>query len=103
MLPVVQACTKLESLEMDNTRIGDLVLTEVAAMVRRRSPRTTIQGVYQAGDPRFKPAAGLQVVAYDCQNVTWTGVREVLSRNADVTITTHTTQLLPRLLLSPQR
>lgn len=95
MIPVVQACTNLRSLEMDNTRIGDLVLAEAAAMVRKRSPRLTVQGVYQPGSAQFLPASGLRLVAYDCQNVTWTGVREVLSRNADVTITTHTTQLPP--------
>jgi len=95
MIPVIQAGTNLRSLEMDNTRIGDLVLAEAAAMVRKRSPRRTVQGVYQPGGSNFQPAIGLRLVAYDCQNVTWTGVREILSRNADVLITTHTTQLPP--------
>lgn len=95
MLPVLKACTNLRSLEMDNTRVGDLVLVEAAAMVRQRSPRTTIKGAVQPGKPLPKPTVGLRLVAYDCQNVTWTGVREILSRNADVSITTHTTQLPP--------
>ncbi|KAL6703827.1 hypothetical protein ACN47E_009046 [Coniothyrium glycines] len=32
-----------------------------------------------------RPHIGLRIVAYDCANVTWTGVREVLSRNAEIT------------------
>ncbi|KAF2158897.1 hypothetical protein M409DRAFT_30603 [Zasmidium cellare ATCC 36951] len=95
MLSVLKTCTNLRSLEMDNTRVGDLVLVEAASMVRQRTARTTIQGAVQPGKPMFKPAIGLRLVAYDCQNVTWTGIREVLSRNADVHITTHTTQLPP--------
>lgn len=93
MLPVLKSCTNLRSLEMDNTRIGDLVLAEAASMVRARAGRTTLQGAVQPGRSSYKPAVGLRLVAYDCQNVTWTGVREILSRNADVSITTHTTQL----------
>ena len=77
MLAVLKTCTGLQSLDMDNTRISDLVLAEAAAMVRRRSPRTT--------DPRARPTVSLRIIAYDCQNVTWTGVREILSRNAEVT------------------
>lgn len=88
MLPVLKACTNLRSLEMDNTRVGDLVLAEAATMVRARAGRTTIQGPFQSGKGSYKPAVGLRLVAYDCQNVTWTGVREILSRNADVSILT---------------
>lgn len=95
MLPVVKSCTSLRSLEMDNTRIGDLVLAEAAVMVRQRAPRMKVQGAITAGNALFKPAVGLKLVAYDCQHVTWTGVREILSRNAEVSITTHTTQLPP--------
>ncbi|KAF2214601.1 hypothetical protein CERZMDRAFT_65846 [Cercospora zeae-maydis SCOH1-5] len=91
MLPVIKACTSLRSVEMDNTRIGDLVLAEAASMVRQRSGRTTIHGI---AAPAFKPAVGLRLVAYDCQNVTWTGVREILSRNADVSVTSQP-QTLP--------
>ncbi|KAK5727066.1 hypothetical protein LTR15_002958 [Elasticomyces elasticus] len=88
MLPVLKTCTALRSLEMDNTRISDLVLTEAAAMLRGRAPRTVLQ---DRSD--FIPTVGLRLVAYDCQNVTWTGVREVLSRNAEVFVTTHATEL----------
>jgi F-box/leucine-rich repeat protein 2/20 len=79
MLPVLKACVRLVSLEMDNTRISDLVLTEAAASVRNRN---------RAGrglTASERPEVGLKIVAYDCANVTWTGVREVLSRNAEIT------------------
>lgn len=76
MLPVIRACTSLNSVDMDNTRISDLVLTEAAAMVRSRSSRTTCA--------HSRPRIGLRMVVFDCQNVTWTGIREVLSRNSEV-------------------
>ncbi|KAK4137308.1 RNI-like protein [Trichocladium antarcticum] len=62
LLPVFRACTSLRTVYMDNTRISDLVLAEAAAMVRQRR---------------------LTLVVYDCSHVTWTGVREVLNRNAE--------------------
>ena len=77
MLPVIKKCPKLTSLYMDNTKISDLVLTEVAAQVRQRNRRAVV------GNPSGKPRVGMRMVAYDCQNVNWTGVREVLSRNAE--------------------
>ncbi|KAL2128730.1 hypothetical protein VTI74DRAFT_8720 [Chaetomium olivicolor] len=73
MLPVMRACTALRSAYMDNTRVSDLVLAEAAAMVRERA----------TASPRL-PAVGLELVVYDCPNITWTGVREVLSRNTEV-------------------
>ena len=76
MLQVVKNCPKLRSIEMDNTRISDLVLTEAAAQIRQRN-RTAI-----TGNASGKPHIGLRMVVYDCQNVNWTGVREVLSQNA---------------------
>lgn len=77
VLPVVRACVRLRSIDLDNTRISDLVLAEAAAMVRTRAFRTTMPG-------RPRPRVGLSMVVYDCQNVTWTGIREVLSRNAEI-------------------
>ncbi|KAA8568408.1 hypothetical protein EYC84_007442 [Monilinia fructicola] len=77
MLPIVRACTGLQSIDMDNTRISDLVLAEAATMVRMRSSRTE--------NLQSRPRAGLRMVVYDCSNVTWTGIREVLSRNSEVT------------------
>ncbi|CZS93047.1 related to F-box protein Fbl2 [Rhynchosporium graminicola] len=76
MVPVIQACTNLRSVDMDNTKIGDLVLAEAASMVRARSARTT--------SARARPSISLQLVVFDCSNVTWTGIREVLSRNSEV-------------------
>jgi F-box and leucine-rich repeat protein 2/20 len=80
MLPVLKACTKLSSLDMDNTRVSDLCLTEAAASIRARN-RLAGRGL----SANERPTVGLKLVAYDCANVTWTGVREVLSRNAEVT------------------
>lgn len=79
MLPVLKACNRLSSLEMDNTRISDLVLTEAASSMRIRN--RSGRGL-RASE---RPEVGLRIVAYDCANVTWTGVREVLSRNAEIT------------------
>ena len=76
MLQVIKSCYKLKSVIMDNTRVSDLVLTEAAAQIRVRDraiPRTA---------PGL-PKATLHLVVYDCQNVTWTGVREILSRNTE--------------------
>lgn len=75
MLPVIRECKSLKRVDMDNTRISDLVLAEAAAMIRQRSLRTM-----EASRPRIS----LHMVIYDCQNVTWTGIREVLSRNAEI-------------------
>jgi F-box/leucine-rich repeat protein 2/20 len=80
MLPVLKSCTKLSSLDMDNTQISDLVLTEAAAMVRMRS-RLAGSGLTASE----RPTVGLRLVAYDCSHVTWTGVREILSRNTETT------------------
>lgn len=76
MLDVIHNCTSLQSVHMDNTRVSDLVLNEAAIMVRERSRRTT--------DRKNRPYIGLSMVVYDCQHVTWMGVREVLSRNAEI-------------------
>ncbi len=73
MLAVLKSCVRLRSVVMDNTRVSDLALAEAAAQLRARD-RTV------SASP---PTVGLRLVVYDCQNVTWTGVREVLSRNTD--------------------
>ncbi len=76
MLPVMKKCVSLRSIDLDNTRIGDLVLAEAAAMVRSRAPRTSARS--------SRPHVGLHMVVYDCSMVTWTGVREILSWNAEI-------------------
>ncbi|OAA58572.1 f-box domain containing protein [Niveomyces insectorum RCEF 264] len=83
VLPAVRACKNLRSVDMDNTRISDLVLAEAAAMVRTRAARTRDRGT--------RPYVGLSMAVYDCPNVTWTGVREVLSRNAEILMPRSTT------------
>lgn len=83
MLPVLKACTQLSSLEMDNTRISDLVLAEAAAGLRNRNRTARGLSAFE------RPTVGLRVEVYDCANVTWTGVREVLSRNAEITRPSH--------------
>ena len=81
MLAVVKSCSSLTSLELDNTRVSDLVLVEAAAQVRARPPVEGLAISPVTGNNI--PNVGLSMVVYDCQNVTWTGIREVLSRNAE--------------------
>ncbi|KAI9646213.1 hypothetical protein NHQ30_005653 [Ciborinia camelliae] len=76
MLPVIRSCSGLQSIDMDNTRISDLILAEAATMVRLRSSYTK--------NRRSCPRTGLRMVVFDCSNVTWTGIREVLSRNSEI-------------------
>lgn len=76
MLPVMQKGVRLQSVDLDNTRVSDLVLAEAAFMVLKRSTRSLKAGV--------RPKFTLQMAVYDCQNVTWTGIREVLFRNTEI-------------------
>jgi F-box and leucine-rich repeat protein 2/20 len=75
VLPVLKACQNLTSLCLDNTRVSDLVLMEAAEQVRKRGSTT---------NGRDRPKKGLSLVAFDCQNVTWAGVREIMSQNTRV-------------------
>ncbi|KAJ5232251.1 hypothetical protein N7468_005207 [Penicillium chermesinum] len=70
MLQVMKNCPKLRSVEMDNTRVSDLTLMEASFRVRKR------------GYGEKHPQVGLRLVIFDCANVTWAGVKEVLSSNA---------------------
>ena len=72
MLQIVKSCPKLSSVEMDNTRVSDLTLMEASLRVRRR------------GHSDQLPQVGLRLVVFDCANVTWAGIKEVLSGNAMV-------------------
>ncbi|KAK7422881.1 hypothetical protein QQZ08_009330 [Neonectria magnoliae] len=76
VLPVMQKCVALRSIDLDNTRISDLVLAEAASMVNKRSKRSLKADKC--------PELTLQMDVYDCQNVTWAGIREVLFRNTQV-------------------
>ncbi|KAK4157236.1 F-box/LRR-repeat protein 2 [Chaetomidium leptoderma] len=83
MLPVLRNCVRLRSVYMDNTRVSDLALAEAAAMVRARGRAVTSSTTAAAAAAGLQPVVvGLNLVVYDCSRVTWTGVREVLSRNA---------------------
>ncbi|KAL4921035.1 hypothetical protein BDW62DRAFT_154044 [Aspergillus aurantiobrunneus] len=70
MLQVVKSCTSLRFVEMDNTRISDLTLAEASYRVRKR------------GYDENLPQIGLRLVVFDCPNVTWVGVRDILAGNA---------------------
>lgn len=72
MLQVMKSCKSLRSVEMDNTRISDLTLMEASYHVRKR------------GYDESLPQVGLHLVVFDCSNVTWAGVKEVLSSNAHI-------------------
>ena len=86
MLPLLKSTTKIKSLCLDNTRISDLVLMELADMVRRRA---------STKDALHRPKKGLTLVCFDCQNVTWAGIREVLNKNAAVWVKRETPSALP--------
>ncbi len=58
MLPVIHACTSLQTADLDNTKISDLVLVEAASMIRARSSRTTCA--------KSRPRIGLRMVVFDC-------------------------------------
>lgn len=87
MIPVIKNCIGLKNVEMDNSKIGDLVLAEAAAMVRSRAARTSTS--------HSRPRIGLRIVVYDCQAVTSTGVREVLSWNAEIRQPSGSTRTYP--------
>ncbi|KIW25157.1 uncharacterized protein PV07_10819 [Cladophialophora immunda] len=75
VLPLLKACPRIKSLCLDNTRISDLVLMEASEQVRKRGSTTK---------KSQRPEKGLELVAFDCANVTWAGVREILQGNGRV-------------------
>ncbi|KAI4195740.1 MAG: hypothetical protein LQ350_007021 [Teloschistes chrysophthalmus] len=99
MLPIIKNCPGLRSVQMDNTRVSDLVLAEAAAQVRLRDqpspnrppttftpqdpipPTTATTSSPQQHQPQ-PPKIALHLEVYDCQNITWTGIREIMSRNS---------------------
>ncbi|KAI1180372.1 hypothetical protein F4777DRAFT_312802 [Nemania sp. FL0916] len=74
LLPIFSSCVSLRNVDMDNTRISNLVLAEAASMVRSRSAGTSAPGE--------RPRVGLKLVAFDCNLVTWNGVHNVLAWNS---------------------
>ena len=75
VLPVLKACPNIHSLCLDNTRISDLVLIEASEQVRKRGSTQS---------KNLRPRKGLELVAFDCANVTWAGVREIMQGNCRV-------------------
>ncbi|OJD17796.1 hypothetical protein AJ78_02149 [Emergomyces pasteurianus Ep9510] len=72
MLQLLKTCTRLRSLDLDNTRVSDLTIMELCCQARKR------------GFSNSFPCPGFRVAVFDCGNVTWAGVREVLSSNTYV-------------------
>ncbi|KAF8470550.1 hypothetical protein BDZ91DRAFT_541490 [Kalaharituber pfeilii] len=72
LAPLIRACPNLTNLEIDNTRVGDFTLEEIAIRTRNRKVSSDRLGAF----------VGLRVVIYDCPSISWHGVREVLVRNA---------------------
>ncbi|KAL8671806.1 MAG: hypothetical protein Q9168_003690, partial [Polycauliona sp. 1 TL-2023] len=96
MLHIMRCCKSLRTVDMDNTRVSDLVLTEAAAQVRLRDHHRRQQqhiamteaAALDCHDNNIPlrippPKVSLHLTVYDCQNVTWTGIREILSRNTE--------------------
>lgn len=73
MLQVFKNCASLRFVAMDNTRVSDLTLMEASLQMRKRG----------YNDEKL-PQIGMRLIIYDCANVTWAGVKEVLSSNAYV-------------------
>lgn len=71
-LQLLKKCNRLKSLDLDNTRVSDLTIMEICSQVRKR------------GFGNEVPHPGLRLAIFDCGNVTWAGVREVLSSNTFV-------------------
>lgn len=79
LLPIMKKCSSLSSIVIDNTKTSNLVLVEAASMVKRRSGMSTTLNA--------PPRVGLRMDIYDCQNIGWAGIREILSFNAEITKT----------------
>ncbi|KAI2637404.1 RNI-like protein [Xylaria nigripes] len=87
ILPIVKNCLSLRNLEIDNTRISDLVLVEATAMMRSRVARASRHG--QA------PHMGLRLMVFDCNLVTWAGILEILSWNSEVRLSSEGKVICP--------
>ena len=75
MLPILKACISLQQLDMDNTRVSDLALTEAAALVRERNRMAT------SGNPNGRPVVGLNLVDAGEHVLDWVfNGRDVLAR-----------------------
>lgn len=75
VLPILKSCPEIKSLCLDNTRVSDLTLMEASEQVRKRG-NITRKGT--------RPRKGMELIAFDCANVTWAGVREIMQGNCRV-------------------
>ena len=71
LIRILQSCTHLRNLEVDNTQAGDGMLMEAPRLVSRRA--------------KSSAAVGLRIAAYDCGAITWVGVSEILAQNLTLT------------------
>jgi F-box/leucine-rich repeat protein 2/20 len=124
ILPIMRKCVNLEEVDMDNTGVTDMVLVEAASRMRARNARLAREAdeeysvrshVYQEGHPEADEAevdaevrkmmtkgsvgVSLRLVVYDCRHITWMGIRDVLSRNAEILPTTYNPS--PKVSSSP--
>ena len=112
LIPILKAATSIRSLVLDNTRVSDLSLAEAAMQLRGRDrklhPPSSIpftpaglataainafskdrshhnhpHNMSSSSSPPPSPSIALSLVVYDCQNVTWTGIREILAQNSE--------------------
>ncbi|KAL8686180.1 MAG: hypothetical protein Q9224_005527, partial [Gallowayella concinna] len=90
MLPIIKHCESMRTIDMDNTRVSDLVLTEAAAQIRERDHQQILPFAgpleyngNNSNNPRIPVKVALHLTVFDCQNVTWTGIREIMSRNTE--------------------
>lgn len=72
MLKILKNSPRIQSLDLDNTRVSDLTIMEICSQMRDR------------GFGNKSPVTGLRAAVFDCGNVTWAGVREILSNNTFV-------------------
>jgi F-box and leucine-rich repeat protein 2/20 len=78
LVRILQHCTHLRNLEVDNTQAGDRMLMEAPRLVSRRSFNSKNAFV------------GLRIAAYDCGSITWVGISEILSQNLALSRTHNT-------------
>ena len=72
LVRILQKCTHLRNLEVDNTQAGDGMLMEAPRLVSRRSVLSS---------SATHKAVGLRIAAYDCGSITWVGISEILAQN----------------------
>ncbi|KAL7273818.1 hypothetical protein RUND412_003309 [Rhizina undulata] len=75
---VLRNCDNLRNLEIDNTRVTDLVLAEAAHAVKQRMAKLPPSKMKCMTD-----RVALRMVVFDCAGITWTGIREILYRNSE--------------------